>query len=163
VIELNVIGTPFPQGSKSAFIRGGKAIVTEGSSKPGRAGHAAWRQAVATATRDYLQEHPRPAIDEPIGVSMDFRFALTADKYRVRHRRKPDLSKLIRSTEDAMVDGGLLKDDSCIFRLEASKVYAHHEPPGCRVTVRLYGDIEADDREVLKAEAKQRRSGSRAV
>jgi len=158
MIELNVVGTPFPQGSKSAFIRGGRAIVTEGASKTGRAGHAAWRQSVATATRDYLGEHPRPAIDEPIFVAMHFRFALTSDRYRSRHRSRPDLSKLIRATEDAMVDGGLLKDDSCIFAMSASKVYAHDEPPGCRIGIELCGDAEAADREILKAQAKRRRA-----
>ena len=153
-IELNVVGTPFPQGSKSAFVRGGRAIVTEGSSGPGRAGHAAWRQAVATATRDYLELNPRPAVDEPIHVSMAFRFALGSDKYRSRHQTRPDLSKLVRATEDAMVDGGLLKDDSCIFSMVAMKAYAHDEPPGCRISVQLFGDEEAADRERLKEAAR---------
>lgn len=161
VIELDVVGTPYPQGSKSAFIRGGRAIVTEGASKTGRAGHAAWRQAVATATRDYLGEHPREAIDEPIYVTMYFRFPLTADKYRTRHRTKPDLSKLIRATEDALVDGGLLKDDSCVFRLNASKVYAHEVPPGCHIAIELCGGPELADRELLKEFAKRARQATK--
>jgi len=156
-IELSVVGVPYPQGSKSAFVRGGRAVLTEGSSATGRAGHAAWRQAVATATRDYLDLYPRQALDEAIRVTMHFYFPLTADRYRTRHRTKPDLSKLIRATEDAMVDGGLLRDDSLIYALTASKWYAHDRPPGCVISIDPMGDSEAVDREARKQLAAQAR------
>lgn len=166
LIQINVIGLPAPQGSKSAFVRGGRAVVVEGSSKSGRAGHAAWRQAVATATRDWLGEHPRPTIDEPVHVSMVFWFPpVKSDPYRTRHITKPDLSKLIRATEDAMVDGGLLKDDSCVFSLAAQKRYTSETPPGCSIGVESFGEAEGYDRERRKAIAreqrKQRKEGQR--
>jgi Holliday junction resolvase RusA-like endonuclease len=150
-IVLQVYGKPAPQGSKSAYVRGGRAIVVEGSSKSGRASHAAWRQAVATATRDYLTEHPRPVIQEPVEVLMSFRFApVASDPHRTAHTQRPDLSKIVRATEDALVDGGLLKDDSCIFSLTASKLYSPLESSGCSILIRLHGSREALNREVSK-------------
>jgi len=162
MIRIEVMGLPFPQGSKSAFIRGGHAVVVEGSSKKGRSGHAAWRQAVATAARDWLGENPREAIHEPVVLRMKFRFPTVAsDKYRSRHFTKPDLSKLVRAVEDALVDGGVLADDSCVFALHASKRHVRHEPPGCSIEIALAGEEEARDRQFLKDQAAAERSNKR--
>jgi crossover junction endodeoxyribonuclease RusA len=162
VIRLRVNGVPYPQGSKSAYIRGGRAVLAEGSSKKGQSGHAAWRQAVATAARDYLDENPRPTISQPCSVVMRFRFSpVASDKYRTRHTVKPDLSKLVRATEDALVDGGLLHDDSYIWDMSAEKTYAANEPPGCLITITLNGAQEEDDREALKQAAKAARKGDK--
>lgn len=48
----------------------------------------------------------------------------------------PDLTKFIRSTEDALTDAGMWKDDSQVVQQYAEKVYAaSHEPEGCRIMV----------------------------
>lgn len=46
MIELEVVGIPAPQGSKSAVLIGGKARLIEGSSTTGREKHKSWRQGV---------------------------------------------------------------------------------------------------------------------
>ena len=48
-------------------------------------------------------------------------------------KTRPDLSKLVRAVEDAMVDSGLLHDDGQIAILEARKSY--DRPHGVKVTV----------------------------
>lgn len=55
--------------------------------------------------------------------------------------KKPDLSKILRSTEDALTDSGIIRDDARIVsysRLE--KVYPGEDPealeaPGVRITL----------------------------
>ena len=162
MILLEVHGQPYPQGSKSAFIRGGRAILTEGSTAKGRAGHAAWRQAVATAARDYIEAHPgMVTLDEPLRVEMHFCFTpVASDRYRTRHCTKPDSSKITRATEDALVDGGLIRDDALIWHETVSKVYSA-TTPGCIISIEPEGYLEAQDREKLKAAAKVARKSQK--
>lgn len=160
-IVLSVVGVPAPQGSKSAYIRGGRPVMVDGTSKTARAGHQAWRQAVATAARDWLAEHPQAALDEPLAITVAFRFALTADRYRTRHSTKPDLDKLVRSTLDAITSAGLVVDDSRFYAITATKRYAHDLPPGADLTILPAGHAEASDREALKAAAAANRKQAR--
>jgi hypothetical protein len=90
---------------------------------------------------------------------VSFYFPLPAtDRYRTIHSTKPDCSKLIRSTEDALVDGGLLKDDSLIFQITATKMYAHGDQTvGAEISIDLYGAVESENRTALKAHAKEMR------
>jgi Holliday junction resolvase RusA-like endonuclease len=164
-IRLEVHGIPSPQGSKSAFVRKGRAVMIEGSSASGRTAHAAWRQAVATAARDFLTENPRPPIDEPVELIADFRFPATAsDPYRRRHTVKPDLDKLVRSTCDALVSGGLLRDDTLIYRVHTSKVFAvDDEWVGAEICIGAHGGAEALERESRKQLAAVRRQNDRNV
>lgn len=155
MIQLNVIGVPYPQGSKSAFIRGGRAIVTEGGSKTGQAGHKAWRQAVATAARDYVQVHQQPALSGAVAVVMNFRFTpVKSDRFRTRHTTKPDLDKLARAVNDALADGGILAGDSIIWALTATKTYADDRPPGCQIAIKDDAALEGLDRTVKKEQAR---------
>ena len=61
-------------------------------------------------------------------VRLQFWFTLPKPKSAPRKRttwpdRKPDLSKLIRSTEDALVDAGAIEDDARIIEILAVKNY----------------------------------------
>jgi crossover junction endodeoxyribonuclease RusA len=134
VIELRVYGIPAPQGSKSAFVRGGKAVVVEGGSRSGRASHVAWRQAVATAARDWQATHSQPLLDEPVALEVTFRMPKprSVPKYRLWPRSKPDLDKLIRSILDAL-SGVLIRDDAVVVQLAAEKCYG--DPPGAQITL----------------------------
>jgi hypothetical protein len=55
----------------------------------------------------------------------------------------PDLSKLARATEDALVDAGLLRDDARIVEyLRLAKVFPNEDPealdaPGVRIAIEL--------------------------
>lgn len=159
MIELEVVGIPAPQGSKSAVMIGGKARLIEGSSTTGREKHKSWRQGVAQAGRDWLAEHPQAPLDEPIRMWMVFRFPLPgSDKYRTLHTVKPDLSKIIRSTEDAIVDAGLIRDDSLVFSLHVEKFYCQGETtPGATIALEGMGEFEARRRAELKEMAKEAR------
>lgn len=128
-VRLEVFGVPAPQGSKSAYVRGGHANVVE-SKGPGRASHAAWRQAVATAARDWQAEHHQGLIDEPVTVLIDFYLPKPkSTPKKVTHpAKKPDLDKLVRSVLDA-VTGVVLADDSRVVRLVASKRFADEANP----------------------------------
>ena len=51
------------------------------------------------------------------------------------HTKKPDLTKIIRSTEDALT-GIVWRDDSQIVARDSGKLYADHQPPGVRIVIR---------------------------
>jgi len=135
-VHLEVFGVPAPQGNKSAFIRGGRAVVVEGKG-PGRQSHAAWRQAVATAARDWQEANRQGLIDEPVFVSMHFRLPRpkSTPKKVVYQAKKPDLDKLVRSVLDA-VSGVVLADDARVVKLLASKDFATDTvPPGASIGI----------------------------
>ena len=146
-IELRVHGIPAPQGSKTAYVRGTRPVLVEGGSKAGRASHAAWRQAVATAARDYQQTFNRPLLNEPTALDVVFLLCKpkTTPKYRLWPTTKPDLDKLVRATLDALT-GVLLRDDCLVVRVMAEKVYG--DPPGARLALHPLGMEEQARRAV---------------
>jgi Holliday junction resolvase RusA-like endonuclease len=162
-ITLDVVGVPAPQGSKTAMVIGGHARVVEGTSASGRMKHKSWREGVTMAARDWLTEHPQPPLCEPVRVKILFRFPLPgSDKYRTRHAQTPDIDKILRSTFDALVVGGILKDDSFIYEVSATKLYAHGDfPVGASIRIYPCGYDEKLDREFQKARAKALRSARR--
>jgi crossover junction endodeoxyribonuclease RusA len=126
-VVLEVLGVPAPQGSKTGFVRGGHVRMVEGTSKTGRAKHAAWRGAVADAARGAWGA--QPPLDGPLVLSITFRLPMPASRPKrarvagmVWHTTKPDLSKLIRATEDALTDAGVIRDDARICQLTVTKV-----------------------------------------
>ena len=120
-VELVVLGLPGPQGSKSPKGRDGRGrvILVESSKKV-----APWRDSVAWAARQAMAG--RPPIDGPVRCQMVFVFPRPKSRKRTAlHDRKPDLSKLIRSTEDALTTGGAWADDARVVEyVETGKVYA---------------------------------------
>lgn len=164
MIAFSVYGMPGPQGSKSfkgLSKKTGKAIMVESSAKV-----KPWREAVKAVARSVV-EYPvsaagfdlRPGannaiptkfpLDGPLIVRMVFTLPkpVSAPKRKKTYPdRKPDLSKLARSTEDALTDAGLIKDDARIVgysRLE--KVYPNEDPealpcPGVRITIQAKGE-----------------------
>ena len=125
---------PAPQGSKRHL---GNGVMVESSKnvKP-------WRflvQQAAVATG-------RPTITTGVSISVVFLFVRPKGHYRKDgslttnaprwHTVRPDGSKLLRSTEDALVDAGLLRDDSLICWSSFSKRYCvNHERPGAIITL----------------------------
>jgi crossover junction endodeoxyribonuclease RusA len=68
-------------------------------------------------------------MDGPLHLQLEFRLPMPASRpKRMRdagtawHTTKPDLSKLIRATEDALTDAGLIRDDARICALRVSKL-----------------------------------------
>ena len=125
--RFDVIGRPYPQGSKVPFnARNGQARMKES----GGAGHAAWRNAVAEKARDVARTITVPApLDGPLMLDVKFRFPATSSwrkDDRIRGWRwkdtAPDTSKLVRALEDGLQAAGLIVDDARFVVVRASKI-----------------------------------------
>ena len=122
VISFSVLGLPAPQGSKSAFVRGARAVIVDGSSKTGRDKHALWRSQVSDAANAARGE---TQFSGPVGVSVVFYLPLPAsDPHRTLHAKKPDADKLVRSVLDSLTTSGVVRDDSQVYEIQAMKLYA---------------------------------------
>lgn len=129
-MKIIAYGDPGAQGSKR-FVRqtaGGKGIMIESSAKV-----APWRQDVKAAAEAVLDTLGRPSpFTGPLAVRMVFTFLRPASVKR--HKRPwpsvaPDLSKLCRSTEDALKSAGAIHDDALIVEYtRLAKVYAGEDP-----------------------------------
>lgn len=135
MITFTVAGmAPQPQGSKK-YVGNGVMVESCKNVKP-------WRylvQQAAIATK-------HPTITGPVSLSIVFLFNRPKSHYNTKgtlkpsaptyHAVKPDGSKLLRSTEDALVDSGLLQDDARIAMSSFVKRYTvGNEHPGALITV----------------------------
>ena len=169
-IRFFVPGIPKPGGSKRGFFIPGKG---------GRKGHVAitedckgnkdWRASVALAGSI--------ACKQPFSGPLDVRYAFyfprpkghsRSDGIHLRgpaprhHVTKPDITKVVRSTEDAL-KGICWGDDNQVVYQEARKGYTEpmcHPTPGCLIEIRSMANAEepfhppAED--LLAAEAEER-------
>lgn len=124
IITIVAVGVPGPQGSKHATLHkhSGRVVTMESSKKVGP-----WRQAVreaaAVATgpacaRLGLAEWE--ALDGPLILQAVFSLPRGRTVKRTHHTTYPDLSKLLRSTEDALTEAGIWADDA--------RVVGYHDP-----------------------------------
>ena len=127
VIRFYVLGVPAPQGSKTAVVRGNKAILLDGASAAARSKHAQWRQAVAAAAREAAAG--AAPIPYPVAVTIVFRFPMPASRTKKDRAlgwlwkpTTPDLDKVLRSTFDGLTDGGIITDDRIIVSVVATKI-----------------------------------------
>jgi Holliday junction resolvase RusA-like endonuclease len=156
-IEFDVPGLPAPQGSKSAFVVNGRAVLVDGTSKPGRAALKAWREAVETAAIAAMLATGCPTMTGPVEVAIKFRFPRPASAaLRVRHATKPDGDKLVRATFDALVTAKLLADDSLVWHHSASKFYSD-DRLGATVVVHDSSEDERADQIERRAVIQRRR------
>lgn len=125
-ILVRVLGLPAPQGSKRAFVRGGRAMLVESSAKV-----APWRQDVKHAAMAAMGD--APPFEGPVRLAMTFLFPrpkghMGAKGVRpsapLAHTVRPDIDKLTRSTLDALT-GVLFRDDSQVCGLSVSKVWCN--------------------------------------
>jgi Holliday junction resolvase RusA-like endonuclease len=135
-VIIEVYGIPAPQGSKKVFGRTklGHTIMAEASDKV-----TPWRADVMTAARQALEEHRRlyrlvtwQPLDGPIVARMVFSFVRPTTVKRSKRAHPsvaPDLSKLVRSTEDALQAAGIIKNDALIVEYtRLAKVYCGEDP-----------------------------------
>jgi Holliday junction resolvase RusA-like endonuclease len=165
ILQFDVLALPGPQGSKR-FVgtsKAGRGILVESSAKV-----KPWREAVVYAARQAVAQVSRPLLDTatgavvqcvrphdnmrayplplegPLGVSMVF--TLPKPKSAPKRTRswpdkKPDLSKLARSTEDALSDAGVWVDDARVVEYgRLAKVFPGEDVdaldvPGCRILI----------------------------
>ncbi|MEU8157997.1 RusA family crossover junction endodeoxyribonuclease [Micromonospora sp. NPDC048986] len=136
-IRITVIGTPKPKGSLKHIGRGRLVEQVTGSTP--------WRQTVAWAARS--QHHGDPIAD-PAVVLFEVRVALpkSAPKRRIiwpATRSSGDIDKHARNILDALVDGGILADDSRVVDLRGRKRHClPGEQPGAVICVRPATDTD---------------------
>ena len=144
LVEFYVLGIPRPQGSKSLL---GNGRMVEASLYVGD-----WRNAVMAAAH---RAYRGPAITEAVELDVTFFFprpkshygtgansdTLKPSKIDLKPAIRPDLSKLVRSTEDAMAECSgypVMRDDGQVTDLTCRKRYADEEnPPGALVRLRI--------------------------
>ena len=116
LITITAYGRPAPQGSKR-HVGGGRMVESSKALGP-------WRDAVKAAALQARDAAWTP-LDGPLSVSMVFTFVRPKSHYRtgrnaallradapVQPQTAPDLSKLIRASEDALTDAGIWCDDA---------------------------------------------------
>jgi Holliday junction resolvase RusA-like endonuclease len=126
---LRVLGTPAPQGSKRAFKHKttGKLVVVEQQHDRVKS----WRQAILDAVEN------APGFDCPVSLSITFLLERKAGHYGTGRNAgilrpsapqfpgaMPDLSKLVRATEDALTNAGVWRDDGQVVTLHVAKRWA---------------------------------------
>lgn len=131
-LTFKVFGIAQPKGSSRAFVPKGwkRAIVTSANPKL-----KDWEGNVRAAAQLYADTH---FIDGPVALELVFYLPKpkSAPKKRTHCTTRPDCSKLIRSTEDALI-GVLFTDDAAVVSIVASKHYAPEGSPACAlITVR---------------------------
>lgn len=122
-MKIVVYGDPAPQGSKSfKGIHGGRAVLAESSKRV-----APWRQDVkAAAESEIIRYDDWVPMDGPLLLVVVFTLPapLSLPKRRASYPCKlPDLSKLVRSTEDALTSAGVWRDDARAVECRALKTY----------------------------------------
>jgi Holliday junction resolvase RusA-like endonuclease len=146
-ITITALGLPGPQGSKRHV---GNGVMVESSKKV-----KPWRQDVKHAAIDITEALTDwTVLDGPLAVSMVFTFTRPKGHYRTgrnahllrdaapsRPHGMPDLSKIVRSTEDALT-GVVWKDDARVVEyVRLGKWYAGTDAadvltvPGCVIRV----------------------------
>jgi crossover junction endodeoxyribonuclease RusA len=139
---IQVYGNPAPQGSKNFMgtTKMGRGILVEASSNT-----TPWRADVMTAARAVLDELGRPApMDGALVARMVFSFLRPRSVKRAKRPYPsvyPDLSKLLRATEDALKAAGVIRDDALLVEYtRLAKVYCGEDEealdrPGCLIVV----------------------------
>lgn len=132
MLDFFVEGAPVPQGSKTGYVRGGRAVLVDANRrlKP-------WRAQVRATAEAAMQRAGWETLDEPCRAYLGF--TMPRPK-RPRWRApavKPDLDKLTRAVFDALTDAGVWRDDSRVVCMEVTKKYEDEDGavPGVWVEV----------------------------
>ena len=116
--SILVLGTPVPQGSAKAFVRGKRAIVTHDN-----AATEPWRDSVKAHARKVVGPEIRYTRPQAVHLAVEFvmpRRASAPKRSTPPHTRKPDLDKLVRAVGDALT-GVVYEDDSQVTGIDACK------------------------------------------
>jgi Holliday junction resolvase RusA-like endonuclease len=135
MINFFVYGTPVPQGSSTAFVHNGKAIITSANRNL-----KGWRVKIRGAA--FVANARRTAQEAPGGefpvpgyymVRLSFWMPRPAFHYGAKGLKasapafpavKPDLDKLVRAILDGITDAKVWGDDSQVIGIMAVKMYA---------------------------------------
>jgi len=138
-----VAGRPSPGGSKSGYPFQDNEGRLRVRMAPASKYTKQWMQTVAATARN---EYTGPCFAQPIILEFKFTLARPKKHYRTGkfseelradapdwHETMPDLTKLIRSTEDAL-KGIVFVDDALVVQQKAQKLYS--VLPGVSITVK---------------------------
>lgn len=133
MIVFTVHGVPAPKGSTTRMPNG---AVLHGASKGAREKLRDWSGAVAQASHE--QADLTGQMTGAVHVEIEFRFPMPKSRpVKVQRdgfcwkQTTPDVDKLLRSTLDGLVAGGLLRDDALVASVEAIKIEVNeHAPTG---------------------------------
>ena len=130
-IEFTAPFTALPQGSKTAFVVKGRAVITDAHKGliPARKKVSAWIRDFAVGT-DWIP----PTKNTPVSVELVFTFERPKSVKREWHTVKPDVDKLTRFALDAIVQADLIADDNQIHSISALKVYGERDSIWAKVT-----------------------------
>jgi len=135
VTELNftAYGTPRPQGSAKAFVRGNRAFITSDNPKLKPYRHTLTQVAMETASRDALSV---PLCARGVAVEVSIVWTLAKPKSKAKRiihiTTKPDTDKLARAVLDSLTGVGY-EDDAQVVSLYARKQYGLPERTEVRV------------------------------
>lgn len=140
-IVVVVYGTPATQGSKKfvGMSKMGRAILVDDNKR-----NKPWRESVKLAA--LAARNGAEPLDCPLRLRVVFTLPKPASapkRRRIYPKSKPDLSKLIRSAEDALTDSGMIRDDSRIVEYSRlAKVFPGEDPealdcPGVRIVIEV--------------------------
>lgn len=129
VVTFFVDGDPIPQGSKTAYVVNGRAVITDANAKRLKP----WRKAIAAAAK---AAYAGPSLVGAVVVHVEFSFVAGKTVRREFPSVKPDLDKLLRAVLDGLGDAGCVwGDDAQVVTLRGQKVYADRAGASVRVGV----------------------------
>jgi len=138
-LRIMVVGNPAPQGSKTAYVRGGRAVMVEANKRLPE-----WRTAVMTAAHlAFIASESVEPFTQPVRVEMTFFIDRPKkpkwDKYP---GSKPDLDHYIRAVGDSLTKAGVWADDSLMVEVVARKLWAGpttdtYPEPGCLIFIQV--------------------------
>lgn len=135
-LSFFVNGLPVPQGSKTGYVRNGRAVLVEANKKL-----PLWRKTVKFAALEAMNEKPWVKLDQPVRLVVNFFMPRPRNpKHKQYPGSKPDVDKLARSVADSLTEAGVWVDDSLVVELVATKVWAGddqfgQQEPGCFIYV----------------------------
>jgi Holliday junction resolvase RusA-like endonuclease len=120
-MKIRIYGEPAPQGSKTAIVRNGRAIMFEANKRLPE-----WRETVLMGATIARAEQGGSTILGPVSVTMTFHMPRPKSVSRRYPNSAPDLDKLVRAVGDALQESEVLANDGQIVTLVAHKVYAEN-------------------------------------
>jgi crossover junction endodeoxyribonuclease RusA len=121
-VKLIVHGMPIPQGSKTGFVIGGRAVLTDGKKGP--------------ALKEWRMETNAAPLSGPVAMRVTFYLPRpkSAPRKVLYPATRPDLDKLVRSVFDSL-QGIIYSEDSRIVDIDARKRFAVDSAPRAEIEV----------------------------
>lgn len=136
-LTIRAIGRPARKGSKTAFVRGGRAQMIEADKNL-----PAWTKDVIRAAENARRVAGWLTLDDPADVSIVVLLPRpkTVTRPYPDHKSDGDGDKYARAIFDALTEAGVWVDDSRAVDHQVRKRYADDAPPGAIIRVRSLSD-----------------------